>query len=118
MDNNTGTELEQPLISVVIAVYNGQDAVGRAISSVLRQTHPNIEMVIVDDGSTDNTSRVLEGYGALSRPGREIRLLRQENAGCAAAARPPAARWSAWPRHPNRHRPRSTRTRATRLWGR
>lgn len=85
MGNYTGIELEQPLISVVIAVYNGQDVVGQAISSVLRQTHRNIEVVIVDDGSTDNTSRVLEGYGALSRPGREIRVLRQENAGCAAA---------------------------------
>ncbi|MBD2762711.1 glycosyltransferase family 2 protein [Kocuria sp. cx-116] len=85
MDNNTGTELEQPLISVVIAVYNGQDAVGRAISSVLRQTHPNIEVVIVDDGSTDNTSRVLEGYEALGRAGREIRVLRQEHTGRAVA---------------------------------
>lgn len=85
MGNYTGIELEQPLISVVIAVCNGQDVVGQAISSVLRQTHRNIEVVIVDDGSTDNTSRVLEGYGALSRPGREIRVLRQENAGCAAA---------------------------------
>ena len=85
MDNHTGIELEQPLISVVMAVYNGQDVVGQAISSVLRQTHRNIEVVIVDDGSTDHTSRVLEGYGALSRPGREIRVLRQENSGCAVA---------------------------------
>lgn len=42
MGNYTGIELEQPLISVVIAVCNGQDVVGQAISSVLRQTHPNI----------------------------------------------------------------------------
>ncbi|MDN5700179.1 glycosyltransferase family 2 protein [Kocuria atrinae] len=85
VDDNTGMKLEHPLISVVIAVYNGQDLVGQAISSVLRQTHPNIELFIVDDGSTDHTSRVLEGYEALSRPGREVRVLRQDNAGCGAA---------------------------------
>lgn len=76
---------EDPLVSVVIAVYNGQDLVGQAISSVLRQSYPKIEVVIVDDGSTDQTSRVLQGYEALSRPGREVRVLRQDNAGCGAA---------------------------------
>ncbi|MEX5273036.1 glycosyltransferase family 2 protein [Kocuria sp. CPCC 205235] len=85
VNDNRETELEYPLISVVIAVYNGQDLVGQAISSVLRQTHPNIELFIVDDGSTDHTSQVLEGFEALSRPGREVRVLRQDNAGCGAA---------------------------------
>lgn len=85
MDSYTGIELEQPLISVVIVVRNGQDLVGQAVSSVLRQTHPNIELVIVDAGSTDHTARVLEGYQALSRPGREIRVFRRENVDCATA---------------------------------
>ncbi|HAG63283.1 MAG TPA: hypothetical protein DCL70_04485 [Kocuria sp.] len=72
-------------VSVVIAVYNGQDMVGQAISSVLHQTHPSIEVFVVDDGSTDHTPEVLGGYEALDRPGRDVRVLRQENAGCGAA---------------------------------
>ena len=75
----------EPLVSVVIAVYNGQDLVGQAISSVLRQTHSNIEVFVVDDGSTDHTPEVLAGYEAVDRPGRRVRVLRQENAGCGAA---------------------------------
>ena len=75
----------EPLVSVVIAVYNGQDLVGQAISSVLRQTHSNIEVFVVDDGSTDHTPEVLAGYQAVDRPGRRVRVLRQENAGCGAA---------------------------------
>lgn len=84
--DNAGTAgSELPVISVVIAVYNGQDLVGQAISSVLRQTHPRVEVLVVDDGSTDHTAGVLAGYEALSRPDRSVRVLRQENAGCGAA---------------------------------
>lgn len=85
MDETTGSNLEQPLISVIIAVYNGQDLVGQAISSVLRQTHPNIELFIVNDGSTDHTAQVLEGFETVDRPGRRVRVLRQDNAGVGAA---------------------------------
>ncbi|MEX5255840.1 glycosyltransferase family 2 protein [Kocuria arenosa] len=74
-----------PLISVIVPVYNGQDTVGQTISSVLRQTYPNLELLVVDDGSSDGTPRILEAYQGVSRPGREIRTLRQENAGCGSA---------------------------------
>ncbi|GAA2521155.1 MAG: glycosyltransferase family A protein [Kocuria sp.] len=84
-ESTPGTEGEVPLVSVVIAVYNGQDLVGQAISSVLRQTHPRVEVFVVDDGSTDNTAHVLRGYEAVNRPGRTVRVMRQDNAGCGAA---------------------------------
>jgi glycosyltransferase involved in cell wall biosynthesis len=49
-----------PLVSVVIPCYNCEKVVGRAISSVLSQTYPNIELLLVDNNSTDETLRVLK----------------------------------------------------------
>lgn len=85
LNTNIQTGQEYPLVSVIVAVYNGQDLVGQAISSVLRQTHPNLELFVVDDGSTDRTAEILEAYETVSRPGRTVRVLRQDNAGCGAA---------------------------------
>ncbi|RLY92282.1 glycosyltransferase [Kocuria tytonicola] len=84
-DTTTAGTADAPLVSVVIAVYNGQELVGQAISSVLRQTHPRVEVLVVDDGSTDHTAEVLAGYTTVERPGRTVQVLTQENAGCGAA---------------------------------
>ena len=51
-----------PLVSVNMPVYNGEKFIGQAIESILAQTYPHFELVIVDDGSTDGTLRVIEGY--------------------------------------------------------
>ena len=66
-------------VSVVIPAYNAQRYIGRAIDSVLGQTHPAQEIIVVDDGSTDGTCSVVEGYGD------RVRLIRQDNAGAGAA---------------------------------
>jgi glycosyltransferase involved in cell wall biosynthesis len=65
--------------SVVIPCYNSRDTVGRAIESALFQTIPPLEIIVVDDGSTDDPAGVVSGY---SRP---VRLIRQANAGPGAA---------------------------------
>ena len=52
----------KPLISVVIPAYNHERFIGAAIESVLGQTLDDLELVIVDDGSTDRTSEVIRGY--------------------------------------------------------
>jgi glycosyltransferase involved in cell wall biosynthesis len=66
-------------VSVIIPVYNGAATVGRAIASVFAQTLPAFEIVVVDDGSTDNTASVLAGYGD------KIHVVRQANRGLPAA---------------------------------
>ncbi|AGB39591.1 glycosyltransferase family 2 protein [Natronococcus occultus] len=50
------------LVSVIIPTYNREETVSRAIDSVLAQTHEELEVVVVDDGSTDDTESVLESY--------------------------------------------------------
>jgi glycosyltransferase involved in cell wall biosynthesis len=66
-------------ISVVIPAYNAAEYIGRAIDSVLAQTHRPDEIIIVDDGSTDDTCGAVAAYGS------QVLLIRQENAGASAA---------------------------------
>ena len=84
----TSTELQDvdwrpagaaPLVSVVIPAYNSQQFICEAIDSVLRQTHPQLEIIVVDDGSTDDT------VAAVARFGDKIRLIEQINQGSAVA---------------------------------
>jgi len=66
-------------ISVIIPVYNRAHLVGRAIDSVLRQTAQAFEILVIDDGSTDQTSLAMQTYG------HQIKYIRQENLGVSAA---------------------------------
>jgi glycosyltransferase involved in cell wall biosynthesis len=69
----------EPTVSVVIPVFNGDAFVGDAIAGVLAQTHPVVECIVVDDGSTDATADVVRRFGGA------VRLIQQPNAGVAAA---------------------------------
>jgi glycosyltransferase involved in cell wall biosynthesis len=71
--------MSTPRISVVIPTYNRGYIVGEAIQSVLRQTAPADEIIVVDDGSTDNTSEILERFGD------KLIVIRQSNKGVGAA---------------------------------
>src|SRR4051812_45211482 len=66
-------------ISVLIACYNAAPYVAEAIESVLSQTCPAHELIVIDDGSTDGTADVLAGFSG------RIAVLRQTNQGVAAA---------------------------------
>jgi len=75
-----------PSISVVIPVYNRFELLKRSVESVLSQTLPVSEVVLVDDGSSDGTSEILPKYIAQNERWRErVRYLYQENQGPAAA---------------------------------
>jgi glycosyltransferase involved in cell wall biosynthesis len=68
-----------PTVSVIIPAYNAAKVVGRAIDSALRQTAPPLEILVVDDGSTDETAAVV---GSFPPP---VRLIAKENGGPASA---------------------------------
>lgn len=69
-------EIANPLVSVVMATYNGERFIDAQIRSILSQTYTNLEIIIVDDGSTDQTYTILESYALKDR---RIRLFRNEN---------------------------------------
>lgn len=66
------------LVSVVMAVYNGERFVGEALDSILSQAHRPLEVIVVDDGSTDATAAVVAAFDS-------VHYVRQENAGQPAA---------------------------------
>jgi glycosyltransferase involved in cell wall biosynthesis len=71
----------QPLVSAIIPTFNRAWSLGRAVDSVLAQTYRPLELIVVDDGSTDETPRLLTPLAARGL----IRLLRQPNRGVSAA---------------------------------
>lgn len=71
----------KPLVSIIIPVYNGSNYMREAIDSAIAQTYENIEIIVVNDGSTDDgeTERIALSYGD------KIKYYRKENGGCASA---------------------------------
>lgn len=72
---------ENPLVSIVIPVYNGANYLSQAIDSALAQTYENTEIIVVNDGSTDKneTERIALSYGD------KIHYFQKENGGCSSA---------------------------------
>lgn len=71
--------LTKPLVSIVIPTFNVEKYIIETIESVLAQTYKHIELIVIDDGSTDNTSKLIESYGS------KVRFIRQENSGVCLA---------------------------------
>lgn len=75
--DNEGRNLGEDLVSIVIPCYKQAQYLGEAIESALNQTYKNIEVIVVNDGSPDNTSEVAKRY--------PVRLIEKENGGVSSA---------------------------------
>lgn len=78
----TAARARRPLVSVVVPIYNVEDYLGECLQSILRQPLRDMEIVLVDDGSTDSSGRIARRHARLAP---RVRLIRQENAGLGAA---------------------------------
>jgi glycosyltransferase involved in cell wall biosynthesis len=78
---NGGVLMSEPLVSIIIPVYNGENYLQEAIDSALSQTYPNVEVIVVNDGSRDEgaTEKIAQSYGD------KIRYIHKENGGVATA---------------------------------
>lgn len=73
-------------VSILSPCYNGEKFIARFLEAILKQTYPNIQLVVVDDGSTDKTLEIMRSYqGAFESRGYEYHVLTQENGGQASA---------------------------------
>lgn len=78
--------MQRRLVSILTPMYNTEKYVHRLLDSVLSQDYPCIEMIVVDDGSTDGSARVVEGYaGRFSEKGYALRYVHQPNSGQSVA---------------------------------
>lgn len=82
--------INKPYISIIIPLYNKQNSIAATLQSVLAQTYTNYEIIVVDDGSTDESANVAEATlrefsGRLLGYGLEFRVIKKENGGVCSA---------------------------------
>jgi glycosyltransferase involved in cell wall biosynthesis len=82
IDMKNKTITNQPIVSVVVPLYNAASFMSRAIESILRQTYTNLEIILVNDGSSDNTLKMCSSY---AQSDKRFVIYSQVNAGAAAA---------------------------------
>lgn len=70
--------MNQPLVSIIVPVYNGERSIERCLRSIQNQSYTNIEIIVVNDGSTDHTEKIIEKYAA-SDP--RFLSIKKENSG-------------------------------------
>lgn len=85
--NDTGNFYAGPLISVIIPVFNAAQTIERTLDSIENQTYKNFEVILVNDGSTDDSSEIITRYIAARKSASNIsyQLLHQTNKGVSAA---------------------------------
>lgn len=73
---------EKPLISVIVSVFNVQDYVEKAIESICCQSYDNLEIILVDDGSTDKSGGICDGF---AKKDRRVKVIHKKNGGLSGA---------------------------------
>jgi glycosyltransferase involved in cell wall biosynthesis len=74
--------MNNKLVSIIIPAYNVENYISRCLDSVILQSYQNIEILVINDGSTDNTLSIIESYRVRDR---RISLINQKNKGLSAA---------------------------------
>lgn len=82
MDSHTKGKKMQPFISIVVPVYNVEKYINRCIDSVLDQSYANWELLLIDDGSSDNSGKICDSY---SMKDNRIRTIHKPNGGVSSA---------------------------------
>ena len=78
--------VNEQLVSVLIPCYNGAKTLQRCMESLLNQTYQNIELIVVNDGSTDNSEEIILAYKKIfEENGKTIIYIKQENQGLGGA---------------------------------
>jgi glycosyltransferase involved in cell wall biosynthesis len=67
------------LVTVIVPVYNGEKYLKEALDTIFAQTHPLVEVVVIDDGSTDGTAEIAANFGS------KVHIIRKQNGGIGAA---------------------------------
>jgi glycosyltransferase involved in cell wall biosynthesis len=80
--NASKNYLDAPLVSVIVPAYNADKFIAQTLESVLSQTYQNIEVLVVDDGSTDTTPEIVKDF---AKKDSRVNLLQQSNSGVAVA---------------------------------
>lgn len=70
--------LPHPLVSIIIPLYNNSDYIEECLDSVINQKYKNIEIIVIDDGSSDNSAEIVERY-------KSVKLIKQANQGVTVA---------------------------------
>ena len=71
-------EMNQPLVSIIVPIYNGEKSIERCLRSIQNQSYQNIEVLVVNDGSTDHTDRVIRRY---AEGDKRFHYIKKENSG-------------------------------------
>ena len=74
--------MEQPLVSIIIPVYNAKVHLEACVQSILDQSYKNFELLLIDDGSSDGSSELCD---ELSQKSEKIRVIHKENGGVSTA---------------------------------
>lgn len=74
--------MDKPQVSVIVPIYNTEKYLKRCVDSIINQTYPNLEMILVDDGSTDDSGKLCDEY---AKQDARIRVIHQKNGGPSTA---------------------------------
>ncbi|WP_396638160.1 glycosyltransferase family 2 protein [Maribacter sp. R77961] len=79
---NSAPTIEQPLVSIIVPVYNVEDYLRRCVASIIAQTYTHLEIILIDDGSPDKSGALCD---ELSKEDSRIKVIHQENQGLSGA---------------------------------